>query len=413
MLPKQARTGSGRSVRLQICRSGGTGQKGRAMKIVMISQMAPYLPCADGFRVIPANLLRQFATRHEVHLVSFTEGADSPEQLEWARPYCASVTNLRQPVVHGRMAQLLRLREPCILTPELAEHIRRVQPEVLHLEGPYTASLARVAPQGCATLLSAHDCIALRYEHFLRHTAGLRARLRCRVLGLMGARYERRWYPRVGRVVVTSRMDAERLQQIAPGVRPVVIPNGVEIPVTTSARAPRRMVFTGNMSWPPNEDAAEFFVREVLPRVRRSFPQAEFWIVGSSPSARVTALAKIPGVVVTGKVPVLAEPIAAAEVYVSPLRFGAGVKNKILEAMAAGTPIVATPISLSGTPLVSGKHLLEAAGAEEIAAAIGRIFNDPGLAKSLVVAARAEIQSHYTWNEIAGQFEAAYRAAKF
>ncbi|MDR3762578.1 MAG: glycosyltransferase family 4 protein [Acidobacteriota bacterium] len=382
------------------------------MKIVMISQMAPYLPCSDGFRVIPANLLRQFAARHELHLISFTEGADTPEQLEWARGYCASVTNLRQPAAKTRMGQLLRLREPYTLTHEMTEHIRRLRPDILHLEGPYTASLAQAAPQGCATVLSAHDCMALRYEHFLRHATSTRERLRCRVLGTMGARFERRWYPRLDRVVVTSAMDAERLAQIAAPVRPVVIPNGVEVPGVAAASVPRRIVFTGNMSWPPNEDAAEFFVREVLPRVRRQYPQAEFWIVGSSPSLRVEALGGVPGVTVTGKVPVLAEYIATAEVYVSPLRFGAGVKNKILEAMAVGVPIVATPISLSGTPLVSGRHLLQAEGPAEIAAAIGKVFDDPALETSLAREAREEIQRHYTWECIASQFEAVYQAAR-
>jgi glycosyltransferase involved in cell wall biosynthesis len=122
----------------------------------------------------------------------------------------------------------------------------------------------------------------------------------------------------------------------------------------------------------------------------------------------VLELGKTPGVVVTGTVPVLSEYIRAAEVYVSPLRFGAGVKNKILEAMATDVPIVATPISLSGTPLVSGRHLLVAEKPAEIAQAVTKIFQQPDLAASLTGEALSELQARYTWDRIADQFDAIY-----
>lgn len=383
------------------------------MKVLMISQMAPYLPCNDGFRIIPANVIKYLAARHEYHLVTFNEVEEQPAQLAWARDYCASVTHLQVPPAATLAERLRRLMNPYSLPAEAVAHIQRLQPDLLHLEGPYMASLGVHAPAGCATVLSAHDCMALRYQHFARYAPTLRQRLRFRILGNLGARYERRWYPRMDQVVITSPMDAEKLAAMIPGVQPVVIPNGVELPLPSSLpRGAQRMIFTGNMSWFPNEDAAAFFVQQVLPQVRRQFPNAEFWIVGSTPSARVQALAAQPGVVVTGMVPTLSEYIGAADVYVSPLRFGAGVKNKILEAMAANVPIVATPISLSGTPLKSGHHLLIAEGPADLAAAVARIFREPQFAAALAQAAMAELQLRYTWEHVANQFDEVYAAAR-
>ena len=381
----------------------------RPLKILMISQMAPYLPCNDGFRIIPANVIKRLAGRHEVHLMAFTDGHDSSEQLDWAKPFCASVMHVATPPPVSGWSRLRRMQEPYPLPDAALDRIKKLRPDVLHLEGPYMASLARHAPAGCGTVLSAHDCMALRYEHFARFAESLRQKLRFRVLGTLGARYERRWYPQVDRVVVTSALDADRLTRMAPAVHVLVIPNGVEIAAPAAVhRVARRMIFTGNMSWFPNEDAAEFFVQQILPRIRREYPDAEFWIVGSSPSPRVQELGKTPGVVVTGTVPVLSEYIRAAEVYVSPLRFGAGVKNKILEAMAADVPIVATPISLSGTPLFSGRHLLVAEKPAEIAEAVTKIFQQPDLAASLTQESLRELQARYTWDRIADQFDAIY-----
>jgi glycosyltransferase involved in cell wall biosynthesis len=88
------------------------------------------------------------------------------------------------------------------------------------------------------------------------------------------------------------------------------------------------------------------------------------------------------------------------------------VKNKILEAMAANVPIVATPISLSGTPLLSGRHLLVAEKPAEIAEAVTRIFRQPDLAASLAKAALAELHTRYTWERVADQFDAVYSSLK-
>jgi glycosyltransferase involved in cell wall biosynthesis len=375
----------------------------------MISQMVPYLPCVDGFRLIPAHVLKQLSSRHEYHLLAFTEGRETAQQSNWARTYCASVTNIRVSLPTGLWSRTARVFEPFSLPDAVLTQLQALRPDLLHLEGPDLASLVKYAPAGCATMLSAHDCLYLRFSHFARFADTIREKLRFRLLAAISARFERRWYGRVGHVIVTSPLDAEQLERLAPSARLSVVPNGVDCEdISQAQRVSGRIVFTGNMSWPPNEDAADYFAQQIFPLVRKQLPAAEFWIVGSSPSPRVRELSRFPGVTVTGAVPRLSDYIQSANVYVSPLRFGAGVKNKILEAMAANVPIVATPISLSGTPLVSGRHLLVAESPSEMAAAILRIVNDPALADALSQAARREIEARYTWDRICDQIDSIY-----
>jgi glycosyltransferase involved in cell wall biosynthesis len=109
-----------------------------------------------------------------------------------------------------------------------------------------------------------------------------------------------------------------------------------------------RVVFTGAMDHPPNTDAAWFFACHVFPLVQQTLPEAEFWIVGRNPPAHVQALARVPGVIVTGFVPDIRPYMAQATVVVVPLRFGSGMRNKILEAWAMQKCVVSTRIGAEG-----------------------------------------------------------------
>lgn len=378
----------------------------------MVSQMTPYLPCYDGFRVIPAHLLRELFRRHELHLIAVADGGESTSQLEWPRAYCRSVEIVRPAPAPGLLTRVAQLRRgvPDVLAAPVRAALDRLQPEVLHLEGPATAPLARLAGPGTRVVLSAHDALSLRYHEFSRFATSRRTAWWHAARAVMARWSERRWYRHADRVVVTSPTDAAALAHAVPADRLTVIPNGVDLDYFGGRPepVPGRLVFTGNMSWPPNEDAAEYFSLEVLPRIRRELPAATFWIVGADPSPRVRLLAEAPGVHMTGRVPDLRTWVQSASVYVSPLRFGAGVKNKILEAMALGTPIVATPKSLTGTPLVDGEDLLVAGTADDLARATLRLLGDEGLRQALSVTARRRVEREYSWQAIMGRFEQCY-----
>ncbi|PKP87585.1 MAG: glycosyl transferase family 1 [Alphaproteobacteria bacterium HGW-Alphaproteobacteria-17] len=157
-------------------------------------------------------------------------------------------------------------------------------------------------------------------------------------------------------------------------------------------------VFTGQMDYRPNIDAVRWFAADILPLIQRQDPAARFAIVGRAPTDEVRALAKLPGVIVTGEVPDVRPWLATADAVVAPLLLARGVQNKLLEAMAMARPVVASAAAAEGIDAVAGEHLLVAEGAEAMADAVGALFNDRAAAASMGQAARARMIARYGWD---------------
>jgi glycosyltransferase involved in cell wall biosynthesis len=156
------------------------------------------------------------------------------------------------------------------------------------------------------------------------------------------------------------------------------------------------------MDGPNNVDAVHFFYREVLPKVKQAVPDARLVIVGRNPAPALQALSAGDGtVVVTGTVPDIRPYLRQAAVFVSALRVGVGVKNHILEAMAAGCAIVATSISAEGIDARDGVHLLVRDRAEDIAGAVVSVLQDRVLAHRLGTAAGELVRERYSWESMA------------
>lgn len=180
--------------------------------------------------------------------------------------------------------------------------------------------------------------------------------------------------------------------------RPGAVPPAVPAPT---------IVLTGAMDYRPNADAACFFAREVMPIVGRAEPDATFAVVGARPTEAVRALAGLPGVAVTGRVPDVRPYLEAARVAVAPLAVARGVQNKVLEAMAMGTPVVASPGAAAGTGAADGDHLSVAEGAEETARAVLSLLRAPDGGAPMAARARALVRDRYAWGTTLARFVAA------
>jgi len=347
------------------------------MRILMVSQLTPYLPCQDGFRLVPAHLLRELTGRHTLALVSAGAAADTPDQRQWAAPYCEVVETLPpmqwqqhwtpEPPVHVERARAA-----------VDRMIKTFSPDVIHIEGAGPAPLARAG--GIPTVVGIHDSRALRAREFRRLMRTPWTWLRAWLSEREESAFERRWLPGADACIVLSEDDRAEVARYLGSARVHVL---------------------------PNVDAARRFATAIFPLIKREWPAAEFVIAGAAPVPAVQALGAIAGVRVTGTVADLRPNIWSATVYVSPLSAGFGVKNKILEAMALGTPIVATSRSLSGlADVVPGVHLLHADSDEQIAAAVQRLLNEPALADHLAGNARRLVEQRYTWKAVAARYEA-------
>jgi sugar transferase (PEP-CTERM/EpsH1 system associated) len=196
-----------------------------------------------------------------------------------------------------------------------------------------------------------------------------------------------------------------------------VIRNGVDTDYFQPAATPAEgagIVFCGRMDYAPNIDAATWFAERILPRVQARRPEAVFRIVGAAPTAQVLGLTARPGVEVTGAVPDVRPYLAQARVAVAPLRIARGIQNKVLEAMAAGKPVVATPQALDGIGARPGAEVLCAADEARFAAAVCEVLEGWAPA-DLGARGRAYVLQRMRWSAqlaaLDGILEAAPRAS--
>ena len=194
-----------------------------------------------------------------------------------------------------------------------------------------------------------------------------------------------------------------------------LVGNGVDLQRFSFARAEASnsdIVFVGNLGYFPNIDAATWFANAVFPRVRAGHPQACLRLVGARPAPALRQLASMQeGVELVGEVPDVLPHLQRAAVAVVPLRAGSGQQLKLLEAMAAGTPVVATSQSAIGLDAVDGEHLLIADDVTTMTDAVLRLLRDPALARRLALAARARVEERWSWERSALDLERVWMAA--
>jgi glycosyltransferase involved in cell wall biosynthesis len=247
-----------------------------------------------------------------------------------------------------------------------------------------------------------------RYLQSLRRAASsIVERTRLSLAVSMARAYERVMFEGFDRVVVLTPADRAALLAVAPGSRIGVIPNGVTANDTPRRPDGRTIVFAGNLSYAPNVTAVRRLVSDVLPQVRRACPGAVARIVGGNAPPAVAALAGA-DVRLTGRVADLAPVFADAALFVAPIESGAGMKNKVLHAMAAGLPVVTTPTGADGLDVTSGEHLVIRRDAPGIAEAVVDLLRQPALAERIGAAGRAFVTERHRWSDVAARYEALY-----
>jgi glycosyltransferase involved in cell wall biosynthesis len=196
-----------------------------------------------------------------------------------------------------------------------------------------------------------------------------------------------------------SPREADVLAAALPRVRVAALPAGVDTArlrsVAEVAAEPHSVLFVGALASGPNEDAAWAFARHVWPRVRARDAEARLYIVGRAPSARLRAFSGRDGIMVEGDVPEVLPWYERCAVVVSPLRWGSGMKGKVLEAMALGRPLVASSVSVEGIAAAAGEHYLAADTPPEFATAVTRLLADPAEGARLTLAARRLVEERY------------------
>ena len=215
-------------------------------------------------------------------------------------------------------------------------------------------------------------------------------------------RFERDACRRVECVVAVSEADAEMMQRQYGLAKVYEIPTGVDLdffrPTSAGATRPNSVVFTGSMDWLPNEDAMQFFIKEIMPPVRRAVPDLHLTIVGRSPYRSLVELAqREKNITITGRVEDVRPYMEQASAFIVPIRIGGGTRLKIYEAMAMEKPVISTTVGAEGLPVRDGVDLLLADDPKSFADALIRVLTDVGLASRLGRSAAGLVRQNFSW----------------
>ena len=388
------------------------------MRVLFLTTRFP-VPTRRGDQVRGIHQLRHLARRHDVTLGALVPTAPSAAERGEVEALGVRVEIIRLGWA-GAVPALGRVLggDPRPLQVLLyARRRARAQVERLIAAGRFDvvhAQLVRAAtylPEagGPPVVVDLIDALSANFERRARHERGPLAfvsRFEARRL----ARFESALLGRVHAGLVVS--EAERAAIRGENIR--VVPNGVDVHefgYRENGRPPARVLFSGNLGYFPNVDAVCWLVDDIFPRVRAACPEAELRLVGARPARAVQTLARMPGVSLAADVPAMPPELGAATVAVVPMRAGSGLQNKVLEAMAIGTPVVATPRAVAALAVRPGRDLLVAEDAAGIAAAVVDLLGDPDRARSMARAARAVVERRYRWEDCAAGVEAAWESA--
>ena len=219
---------------------------------------------------------------------------------------------------------------------------------------------------------------------------------------------ERRYLRQANHVLTVSGDDRDFFRKYVDASKLSVIPTGADTQYFQPAATPEEphfLVFTGSMDWLPNEDAIEFFIKEILPLIRKEVPEVSLVVVGRKPSQRLTDLAAgLTNVKLTGWVEDIRPFLSAGAVCIVPLRIGGGTRLKIFEAMSMGKAVVSTTVGAEGLPVRDGEHLIIRDDPAAFASGTVGLLRDPVGRRKLGTAARKLVEEKFSWAQVGKEF---------
>ncbi|MCC7641872.1 MULTISPECIES: TIGR03087 family PEP-CTERM/XrtA system glycosyltransferase [unclassified Janthinobacterium] len=391
-------------------------------ELLFLAHRLPYPP-NKGDKIRSWHMLQYLSRHFHVHLGCFIDDDDDWQHAKTVAALCASTRfiDLRRGPARWRAMQALLSRQA--MSVQYYRDTRLLQwvdgllssgkvRHALAFSGPMAQYIDGSAGRALHRVIDFVDVDSDKWRQYGDSKPWPMSQLYRREAQLL-LQYERHIAQQFTAASFVSPAEAALFRQCAPMARRKTgyFNNGVDTAYFTPMppqpgvypAGVQTLVFTGAMDYWPNVDAVQWFVRHVWPALRRQFPQLQFYIVGSAPVPAVTALARVAGVVVTGKVPDIRPYLAGAALAVAPLRIARGVQNKVLEAMAMGKIVLATPQALEGIAAQPGLELLLARDDVEFIHHAARVLRNAqsgaaeGSGAAIGAAARQLVLQDYDW----------------
>jgi sugar transferase (PEP-CTERM/EpsH1 system associated) len=402
--------------------------------LLFLMQRLPY-PLIKGEKVRNWRILNYLTKWYDVHFGCLIDDPDDFQHIGTVRARCADIYTAPLNRKRAKLTCVMGLLtgEPLSVTFFRDRGLRRwvqqvvshVEPEIIFVNSSNMAPYILDLPSSAKRIIELGDVDSEKFRSY-SETASMPMRRIYRRESRLIERLERRVALECDYSVLVTEPEAALLRSRVPEAaqRIVGISCGVDhqyfdpsntLPAPFDPATGPAYVFTGNMDYPPNIDAVVWFATKVLPLIRRTFPTARFFIVGSNPTDTVKRLANLGGITVTGRVPDVRPYVSHATAAVAPMRIARGIQNKVLEAMAMAKPVIVTSGALEGIDATPDRDLVLADDAEQFANAAIRVTGQDGSISPdgmrIGHAARRLILERYDWDACLSGFDDLMRPA--
>jgi len=403
------------------------------MKILYI---IPYIPSL--VRVRSYQIIRHIKSRgHHVTLATISTNPQEEAELDRFREYCDKVILVNLPTYRSLLNCFFALptklplqsvyswdaRLFSLIKDHLWDDNEKPVFDIIHVEhlrgSQYGVRLKELGSDAREQSLppivwDSVDCISYLFKQAAQQSQqGLKRRIT--QFDHKRTKQQEGWLTNLfDHVLVTSPKDKNALVELAnkKSENIAIVPNGVDLdyfkPGNSNNREDTTLVISGKMSYHANVNMVLFLVQEVMPLVWSAQPDVKLWIVGKDPTPEISELGQLPTVTVTGTVDSMLPYLQKATIAVAPIQYGAGIQNKVLEAMACATPVIASSLATSALAIESGKDLMVEDTAEGWANTILELISSPEKQIFIGVAGRQYVEKHHQWPEIAREIEAIY-----
>lgn len=415
------------------------------MKTLVVAPFYP-LPIRSGGHARIANLVKYMGRQHEIDMLSLTtpeHGWESPELEGLARPaeriLCKQnhtlTSRLQEALAPSKWSRtfrrlvdrhLLRMPHEAVryFQPDFVRRLQSlvsegnydiIQFEFTAMGGRFVPMVKSLAPRS-ALIVEEIDIAYVYLERLMwEEKDPSRKRYLKSEMDKMTT-FEKRLWQEVDAIITMSDTDRVHISTHVQAEKVWSAPNGVDTEYFAfqprKSKGNQRLLFVGYYQHPPNLQALEYFLAEIYPRLRQRYPQLGLDIVGDAAPAAITARHGKDGIKLHGYVPDIRPLMADATALAASIRSGGGTRLKMLEAFAAGLPIVATSLALEGIEVRPNEHVFVGDTVEEYFTAACRLLDDPARAATVAMNARKQIEHYYGWQVVCQQLEKAWNYAR-
>lgn len=394
------------------------------MNILLLMDGLPGKYSGGTVRIV--SIFRRLLINHRIYFVYIGNDEIKPEHREIFQEFCVSIDRFeleRKQFSWGRILNILRLRHGAYakdrfrndynnVKAKLEEFIKNNKIDSVHVFTFFAAQYVKEI-KNVTKIWDVADSYSLEMKRRIRNKPLLsKANLFFEVLRLFN--YEKEMITNFSATIFVSHIDANIYSRMTAKNKIYIMPNGVDLeyfkPQNEIVEDYPSLIFTGHMSFAPNIDAVKYFIYKIYPLIKKKIPETKFYIVGADVTEDIRLLNDTDGISVTGRVDDIRPFLAKATVFVNPMVNGAGIKNKILQAMSMGKSIVSTKIGIEAISATNNNDVLLADKPDEFANKVVTLIRDRELMIKLGHNARQTIENNYNWEKTLLKYEQLYNS---